>query len=59
VAKRRKKSEPEESCPKCGCPDLHTWVRQTTEGVRVYTSCPACSHIITPEPVRRLVEEEL
>jgi formate dehydrogenase maturation protein FdhE len=60
VAERRKKAEPEEICPKCGSPELNTWARQTTEGVRVYTSCAACSHIIvTPEPVRRLIEEEL
>lgn len=56
---RRKKPDPEERCPKCGCPELQTFARQTAEGLRVYTSCPACAHIITPEPVRRLIEEEL
>lgn len=42
---RRRRNDPEEKCPKCGCPELHTWVR----AAGVYTSCPACSHIIQPE----------
>jgi hypothetical protein len=46
----RKKAD-DEQCPKCGCPELTTTGRDRRGGgFVIVTSCPACHHIVRPEP---------
>lgn len=50
----KRKSESEEKCPHCGCPELSTFARDRG----VYTSCNRCGKIIPPPapPVEALAE---
>lgn len=46
----RKRKEPEERCPHCGCPELLTYGRVGPGGFMVVTSCPGCKKVIQPAP---------
>lgn len=43
----------DERCPHCGCPEVHTFVRQSSRGVYSYTSCPGCNSFNGEPPKAR------
>lgn len=46
----KRKAQTEDRCPKCGCPEMLTFARQTREGFRTITSCPGCSYVVPAAP---------
>lgn len=41
----RKRKEVDPPCPHCGCPEVNTFIRQSSKGIYAVTSCPGCDSI--------------
>lgn len=48
---RKKDADP--PCPRCGCPEVHEFVRQNAQGFYSYSSCPGCGSINGEPPAKR------